>query len=421
MPEKKKILIVEPEEFHLQSLYAGLSECAERWDFAFSGNAIEALTKLEVEKYDAVVTNIKLTGVDGAEFIHRNREILPNSVRIIMTTVKDKNILYQMTGCAHQFLLKPVKPLELIETLERAFYLRGILNDAHLMEIIRGMKSLPSAPQVYFELMQIIQSPVSSIIDIAEIIAKDQGLTVKIMQMVNSAFFGLPRKVENINLAVNLLGLETITNLTLMADVFQQYSDAILKEFSVDYLTQHSLNTALTAQSILKSEHAGEAAQTASYTAGLLHDVGKLVFIANMPQEYSQAVELSQAKKIPLFEAEREVMGADHQSVGAYLLNLWNFPDNITEMVACHHNPKLLSPDTFSPVTAIHIANYFEHMLNPVKEKIANNEVESYLLDVEYLKALGLGKKVRSYLEIYREIIRANGEEQKAELKEISK
>ena len=402
----KRIVIVDSEESYLESLKISLPEIFTGWQIDFFNNAENALESLTDSPASCLVTDLLLPQMQGFELLKEVREKYPETVRIILAAKSQKNDLLKTIGPAHKFLTKPCDPLELKHEVERSFQLVDTFENQEIVALVNSLESLPSLPKMYFDLIELLHNPDSSIIDIADLIAQDPAISVKTLQLVNSAFFGLPRQVVSINLAVNLLGINIVSNLVSMVNVFHQYSEMQLQDFSIEYLTTHSVRTAKTAQAILAAEGVEENQQKTAYTAGLLHDIGKLIFILNLPEQYSEAVTLSQREKIPLFEAEREILKTDHQTVGAYLLHLWNFPDNIIESVAFHHNPELVRCHPLCPAVAIHLVNYFEHVLNPDSRKVSSNEKESYLLNVKFLKEAGLGKKVRNWLEIYRKIIK---------------
>ena len=409
---KKRIVIIDNEEFYLESLKISLPEIFTGWQIDFFENAENALATLSSYPASCVVTDLILPKMQGFELLKEIRKQYPKTVRIILADKSQKNELLKTIGPAHKFLTKPCDPRELKNAVEHSIQLRAAFENRDIVDLVNSMESLPSLPKMYFELIDLLNDSESSIIDIADLIAQDPAISAKILQLVNSSFFGLPRRVESINLAVNLLGINIVTNLVLMMNVFHQYSETQLHDFSIEYLTAHSVRTAKSAQAFLASEGVGDSEQKTAYTAGLLHDMGKLIFITNMPDQYSEAVALSRKEKIPLFKAEKKVLRTDHQAVGAYLLHLWNFPDNIIESVAFHHNPELVQCHSLCPAVAIHLANYFEHMLNPEIQNAAPNETESYLLNIDFLKEIGLGKKVRNWLEIYREIIMYPADEQ---------
>jgi HD-like signal output (HDOD) protein len=237
---------------------------------------------------------------------------------------------------------------------------QSILENESLRQLIAGMKTLPSLPTLYRELMQELQSPNASLKKAGQIIAKDIGMVGKILQIVNSPFFGLRTRISSAEQAVALLGMNTIKSLVLSTKVFTQFEGSQNPLFSLEVLWNHAVATARFARAIAKEENAPAATQDDAFTAGLLHDVGILVLATNLPDQYTKAVALMQDQGLTECEAERAEIGASHAEVGGYLLNQWGLDDAIVEAVAFHHGITACSVGQFSILTAVYAANYFD-------------------------------------------------------------
>lgn len=410
MPEKDKpkprLLFVEADEYIRSSVSSRFIELLDDYVIETAGNAAEAVNKIEDYRPEVVVVNQQLPDINGETLIGQIKASNPDTIRILLTDRADRYSSGKSKCSAHHYLPVSCNSHALAQSIARAKLLSMDVLTSSLKKSLSKMESLPSLPTVYFELVDRLNDPETSIREIAQIVTKDIGMSANVLQLVNSAFFGLPKKVDDINLAVSLLGVDTFSDLVLMMSVFSQFSEKQMHDFSLDYLSEHSVNTAKAAKAISKTEGLGEPEQKIAYSAGLLHDIGKLVFVVNKPDLYAKAIELSNREKISLHLAEEKVIGNNHQQVGAYLLDQWGFPGTIIEAVAYHHSPEKIPLEGMTPAIAVHISNYFEHMLNPNREKIQINEMESYFLSIEYLKNAGLGKKVRNWLEIYQGIIR---------------
>jgi HD-like signal output (HDOD) protein len=258
---------------------------------------------------------------------------------------------------AHRFLQKPFDMTTLKATIEQAETLRAVLDNPALRSLVSEIKTLPSLPSIYQDLMQEMQSPQASLKKAARIVAKDLGMVTKVLQLVNSAFFGLRTHVSDPEQAVALLGFDTIKSLVLSSQVFAQFDQAKLPSFSLDELWRHAMLTGTYARRIAKEAGAAQQVMDEAYTAALLHDVGVLVLAANKPDDYGRVLELVRMTAVPDWSAEREVFGADHAHVGAYLLGIWGLGDGIVEAVAFHHHPADYKAPGFSAVTAVHLAN----------------------------------------------------------------
>jgi HD-like signal output (HDOD) protein len=231
-----------------------------------------------------------------------------------------------------------------------------------LKDLISQIGTLPSLPTVYAKLQKAIISPDVGISEVAGIIEQDIAMSAKVMQLVNSAFFGIYKKVESPGRAVALLGLDTIKILVLGIEIFSQVK--IPREiFQIDTLWSHSLLVGKIAKAI--AGHASEDKDLINNTflAGILHDIGKLVLVSELPEQYRQVIDLARAQKITLPVAEQTIFGAEQSAVGAYLIGLWGFPSPIVEGIGFNHSLDKYPTESFTPALAVHIANvlYYRH------------------------------------------------------------
>ncbi len=400
----RRILFVDDEPNVLQGLQRMLRPLRNEWETAYAGNGQEALKLLAESSFDVVVSDMRMPGMDGAQLLNEVMKHHPQVVRIILSGHSDQQSILRSVGAAHQYLSKPCDADTLKNTVAQACGLRELLASKTLKELVAQMNSLPSLPSLYVEVMQELQSPDGSLQKVGQIIAKDVGMSAKILQLVNSAFFGLRRHVGSPSEAAIFLGVDTVRALVLSVNIFSQFDRAQLKNFSIESLWTHSSLTGALAKQIAKAEGAEPKTVDYAFMAGLLHDVGKLVLAVDLPDKYSQTLALAHAQKKPLSEVERETLGATHAEVGAYLLGLWGLPDPIVEAIAYHSCPSCCLDHKFSPLTAVHVANALEHETRPANDEVAP------VLDMEYLSELRLTHR----LDVWRDICqtaRQEGEE----------
>jgi putative nucleotidyltransferase with HDIG domain len=237
--------------------------------------------------------------------------------------------------------------------------------------------------------MRELASPNASAESVADLIRKDMSLTAKILQLVNSAFFGVAHTVEDVRDAVQILGFSTVRTLSLSIYVFSRFDPATMPGFPMDRMWNHSMATGLLARRIAAREWGNLGIVEAAFTGGILHDIGKLVLAYSLPEMFQRSVDLAQERGMALWRAENEVIGGNHAEVGAYLLGLWGLPATIVESVAWHHHPHMREPQEFSPLTAVHMANFVQARKVPVFGDGLLEEV-----DQDYLRALKLGSTV---------------------------
>jgi putative nucleotidyltransferase with HDIG domain len=230
--------------------------------------------------------------------------------------------------------------------------LRQLLSKDQLALLVGGVGMLPSAPIAFQEIVACLQDPAASLADAARIIGRDVAMTANILKLVNSAFFGSRRPITTADRAVAYLGMDTIGALVLGHGVFQSGVATGIPGFSLEQLWQHSLETGSAARSIALSENFSTAKADEAFLAGVLHDVGKIVFAtkaATLPNEAA------------VHEDVLAQMEAHHAEVGAYLLGLWGFPNPIVEAVAFHHVPSPASEKCLSLPGIVHVADHLAH------------------------------------------------------------
>jgi HD-like signal output (HDOD) protein len=233
-------------------------------------------------------------------------------------------------------------------------------------------------------MMQELQSDDSSIRKIGDIISRDLAMTAKILQLVNSSYFSLPRHISSPEQAVFLLGLDTIKSLVLSIQVFSQFK---LKKMPEDYLSRlwnHSMMTAASSRKIATQEKQEQIVIDNSFMAGLLHDSGKLILASCFSDQYAGLVSLAEGTRL-LMEKEREMFDVTHAEAGAYLMGLWGLPHPIIEAIAFHHSPGRSSTKQFTPLTAVYIANMLENEKSGYF--VDKSEFE---IDHEYMSAMEL-------------------------------
>jgi HD-like signal output (HDOD) protein len=234
---------------------------------------------------------------------------------------------------AHRYLTKPCPNELLSSSISRSLELRALLQNEHIRSSIGGIESLPTVPSVYRALSDALVNERASPEQIAKIVEQDVGIGAKVLQLVNSAFFGLPRKTTSLLQAVRYLGLGTIRSLVLSHSVFEQLGQGnpVLAEQG----HEHALHCARIARQLLNG---GPEADLA-FTVGLLHDVGSLVLASRMPKEYAEICAHAEVAGVPIHNVESERLGVSHAQVGAYLLGLWGLPHEVLDIVAFHHAP----------------------------------------------------------------------------------
>ncbi|MCG3113710.1 MAG: HDOD domain-containing protein [Candidatus Manganitrophus sp. SB1] len=199
-----------------------------------------------------------------------------------------------------------------------------------IRRLIKETRSLPTLPGIITKMSALVENDKTSIQEIARLVSSDQILSAKVLKLVNSPFYGFPGRVSTVSNALILLGVNVVKGLSLSASIFE------MMEKNVVGLWEHSLGTAVAASVIAKRIGAPEAEEIS--TAALLHDIGKVIVKIKFEEDYKRFESLVQDKEISMFEAERELLGADHAEIGGWLAKSWYLPEKLIEPIAYHHD-----------------------------------------------------------------------------------
>ncbi|TWT42900.1 response regulator [Botrimarina hoheduenensis] len=355
-----RLLFVDDEPNVLSGLRRMLRSHRSEWEMDFVASGADALRSLALQSAQVVISDMRMPGMDGAELLSRVRDLYPETVRIVLSGHSDQELTLRAVGPAHQYLAKPCDPDRLTAAIRSAMLLHDRVRSPKVRSIVASVDTLPTLPEIYLELVDEMASPNGSSETAGRIIARDLGLSAKILKLVNSSFFGLPVRVSDVPHAVALLGLGVIRPLVLSTGVFKQFEGCKLGGISLARLTAHSTQIAVKAKQIAADEYACMSADQASdvFLAGLLHDVGRLVLAQAYPSEYEALCQQSMTGSDDLSLLEESEFGASHAEIGGHLIQLWGLPAPLVEAVALHHAPLNASGVAFSSLTAVHVAEW---------------------------------------------------------------
>jgi putative nucleotidyltransferase with HDIG domain len=227
------------------------------------------------------------------------------------------------------------------------------MDRVHLKRVTEDMVALPTLPLVASRLLESIADPeAASSEEIGALIALDPALTARTLKLANSDFYGFPRKVGTVDLAVVVLGHNTIRDLVLGSAVFQTLDPTWQ---SLTGLWSHSLACGVAARAL--ADRCRYRLESEAFAAGMLHDIGKVVLRQTYPEAYDAATALAREQAISMLEAERGILGSDHAEVGGWLAERWGLPGDLVEAIACHHRPEEARLNT-ELVSLVHIADW---------------------------------------------------------------
>lgn len=385
-----RILFVDDEPRILDGLRRMLHAQRREWEMVFAAGGPAALEAFGTGDFDVVVTDMRMPGMDGAALLEEVRARAPGTIRIVLSGYTDRDASARAAGVAHQFLMKPSSPDLLRDAINRASALRSQVGSGRMRGVLGSTRALPTVPRLYGQIVQALERSDGAIDEVSQLLCSDAAFSAKLLQLVNSSFFGSARRVSSIQTAVQLLGLNMVKHLVLSLEVFRALNDDERGASpSVEALHQHALAVARTAVRLF-----GRVADRDElYAVGLLHDIGKLVLATHLPDEWRAIQRTAGERGVPSFQVEEEAIGVTHAGVGAYLLELWHLPVPLVEAVAFHHAPRHSSSQGVDLIAAVHVADALVHATRPA----APPETLASLLDAEYVERLGIAEQVEGW------------------------
>ncbi len=221
--------------------------------------------------------------------------------------------------------------------------------------IIRRVDKLPTLPIIYTKLTRLLQAPNTTVQTIGNIIAEDQAIAVKVLRLVNSAFYALPHKIGSLKHAIVLLGMSQVRNLVLATStlqMFKEYKSA--QSFDMQKFWEHSVGCAVAAKVLAEAAHLPSPDDI--FSGGLLHDIGKLIHAIYLDEAFNAVISDVQEREVPMFESEKKIFGYDHTYTGKELAARWSLSQGTIEMIA-HHHLTDTSVRLTKEVAAVHVAN----------------------------------------------------------------
>lgn len=335
------------QNFHVQTLYMQDPQMA-----------IEAI---KLRHIGVVIANFDSNLKGFHDFCLKVREQAPFFVMFILLIDEQSGEVTNEIKFAHQILPASCAEKEIVAAIGRGITLSlEVRKNPKLASFLVKLDSLPSPPFVYFDLRDQLGLPNCNAGILTEIISRDQALAAKILRVANSGFYAVPRTIANLHQAITLLGTETLLGLVLATHLFEGLP---LPGLNLDNLWKHAVAVALMSRQAAKERGAEREQVEASGIAGLLHDLGSLVFISNKPAEYQTLLRNANGDEMRLIAMERQNYGVDHAELGGLVLLLWGLPDAVVHAVRHHHDYAM--QDTLvaaSPTWAVLIAEFmFNH------------------------------------------------------------
>lgn len=350
---EKTILFVDDEKQILRAIKRLFMETDYIVFLADSGR--EALEILENEAVNMLITDIRMPKMNGYELLQVVKIKYPKVLRIAISGYTDNSQVYEalQKNLAKLYLFKPWDNDIFLKTVDNIFKFEDVLKNKQVLELINNLDNLPTIPKLYKDICDLIEKQ-ESIDHITEKIEEDQAIVSKILQVSNSAFYGV--RTGSVKSAILYLGLSNIKNIVLNNSVFDS---GILNGFSRDLLWNH-INITNKLVLIFFEKFFKKKLPETHQSAGLLHDIGIAVLLNNYKEKYFEIINMAlEHEERNLLQLEKEILGITHQEIGGYLLNWWELPYPIVESALFHHNPQDNRLIYNKLVATVHIAECY--------------------------------------------------------------
>ncbi|NJN50777.1 MAG: response regulator [Gammaproteobacteria bacterium] len=386
----KQVLFVDDDAGILDGLKRLLRRMRHRWQMEFVVDPHAALKLIESGKFDVVVSDMQMPEVSGVEILRHAKQYSPQAVRVALSDYAEAEMVLEAAGVIHQFLAKPCDAEHLIECVDEVIRLQDRLQSAQVQKTVSRISSLPTLPDIYMRVMAEASAPDGTLQGVAEIVASDPSITTKLLQIVNSAYFGMRTTVNSPTQAVSLLGLDAVRSLVLAIEVFRSFEGKSAQAGLQALWSRSLLMGSLAKQTATALAFDRKQIEQASLS-GMLADVGMLVLLSEFPEPNQSIAALIKDGVEPL-AAEVQVLGCTHMDLGAYLLTLWGLPRGVIEAIAYHHQPSASIGDRASTLTAVHLAEV-------IAQCGAAGCAPATLLDTAYLARIGMEQRAGTIID----------------------
>jgi HD-like signal output (HDOD) protein len=399
-----RIVFVDDDVQVLEGLRRMLFGQREVWRMRFFTEPHEAIASLSEDAAELVISDLQMPGMDGAAFLEQVRKAFPDAIRYVLTGVLDHPLLGRAIRCAHHVIAKPCRPQQLREAIERAETIKSRLGQMNKVSHFSSLNGLPVMPEAHQKVLDMLGSPLASPRRLGQLVSEDVGMSARIVQLANSAYFGRPGRIHDPIQAVLLLGVKTVEAMVLTEGIFARLDPELVRTFGVSAMQAHCFRVSMLARKISADLNFSTEQIEAASTAGILHDAGKIILMSEMKEVFTQALARSRAEGRALYEVEQELVGISHAELIGAMLQLWAMPAEIIEATACHHRPSeaasmLRSEPAATLADVICLADAVDHCFSSSGADGASPEIDSH-----WLSRLGLVEACRQWTQQHIEI-----------------
>ncbi len=224
------------------------------------------------------------------------------------------------------------------------------------------VSGLPTLPTVVARMIELVDNPRTNTKTLAKLISHDQSLTARLLKLANSAYYGFSREISTVDTAIIVMGFNAVKEMGLSLSVYDTFKNvASIHNFDVNRYWEHSVAVGVAARFLARKFRIGDPGEM--FVAGLLHDIGKMILLQYMPDDFNSVIDLMQAEDIPFFKAEEQLLGITHGEIGYILAKRWHLPARITACIYAHHYPDR-SQEYAQEAALVDLADFVCHRSN---------------------------------------------------------
>jgi len=385
------LLVVDDDSKFAQSISEHDSIAREGWSARIARDSKEALDLLSKSRSDIVIAKLNLPGDSGDILLSHAKREHPNALRFLLIDPSDKSSVQKGTGLAHMYLKTPIDPGELIKSVSIVLHTQLRIRRKEVVDIIRDTKELHINTQPMQELLKTTDNPNCSLEDLMPVISKHPTAVATTLQVANTAVIGAGGHVDTIEQAIQMLGMDYVRNLATTELAEKQLELSPGMQEIANGVLKHCVETSRCGSNMRQFGVSAKQAQTLS-SITLLHDLGKLVLLANKGEDYADLMGRSIENNRPLWHLEQAIYQCDHASIGAFLFAVWGLPENIVRATAWHHEPVEFATNEFCYVNLLHFANCAANIKHEVPfyygDELIPEVAEKVGLPLDYVKML---------------------------------
>ena len=349
------IIFVDDDPAILSSLKRSSRLMREKWNCDFASVPDKALEKFSSKNYDLIISDMRMPKMDGATLLNKIKQISPKTVRFILSGQGQRSSILRSFNSAHQYLSKPFNFDELGNEIERTFAFLNTLNDPNFKNLLTKINTLPILSANYDRLIEKINKDDGNLDEISKIVSQDIGMTAKILQVVNSPYFGMSGEICSPVKAAKILGLDLIKEMVLNYHVFKKHEANVDEEF-LKNICKKSFNVGNLSSHLAEKFGMNQDLQETTQTAGFLHLIGLVVVATGFLGQYQEIAAGSAKGSETEPNSELDKFNTDYSGLGYCLAGLWGLPESIADVISFHKFPSKSGNNSLGPLLFVHIA-----------------------------------------------------------------